>query len=329
MVWGLALALVVGVAATIELAARARGFQPSVKDTPALWSAYRERARTPAGPQAPLVLIGSSRFMLGINHTTLAASVRRPVINLAIDGSSPRRVFEDLVRDQSFHGTILREMHAFAKEGPSADAKPNEYIQYFHARTWMSDTEALLRERVQSNLTILLPEVGPRQILNGLVSRHLDFQPSYVRMLPGRHRPADYSRVDLEQHRRHWADASRNVGPRLDDSEVVALADEISEGTDKLRSRGGDVILFRMVSSGAVRAIEEERTPRAQWDLFAARVRARAIHYADIPALRDFVAVDGSHLDQRDVEAFSGALGTTLTDLGGYGQSAVEIHRPK
>src|SRR5262245_5037782 len=93
----------------VEACARARGCRPSVKDGPALWSAYRQRVRTPAGPQAPLVLIGSSRFLLGIDPAVLSRSVGRPVINLAIDGSQPFRVLEDLAADPEFHGVVLCE----------------------------------------------------------------------------------------------------------------------------------------------------------------------------------------------------------------------------
>jgi hypothetical protein len=317
-VWGLALALVLVALATIELAARARGFEPSIKDTPALWSAYRERARTPVGIAAPLVVIGSSRFMLGIDANAMSTTMGRAVINLAIDGSSPMPILEDLARDASFRGTVLCEIYTFSKDGPDtekANSKPIEYLHYFHSRTAMSDIEARLRERLQSHLVLALPELSLRQIVNGLFMRNLGIRPSYLRMVPGRYRPADYTRIDLAEHRRHWLEAYSHLDPPLTDVEVLAFADKVSGWVDQIRSRGGDVVFLRMVSSFGVRTIEDAQTPRSQWNLFASRVHGTALHYQDVIALRDFVAADGSHLDRTVAGPFTRALGETLLGL--------------
>jgi hypothetical protein len=320
IIGGLAVALVVVVLAGIEVAARARGFKPSVKDSPALWSAYRQRARTPPGPDAPVVLTGSSRFMLGIDPRLLSTVVGRPVVNLAIDGSYPFAVVDDLANDDAFHGIVLCELGAFVADGSgearAGRAKPDEYLRYFHSRTAVSDTEALMREWLQSRLALLVPEFSLRKLAPNLAFGSPLPRPGYLRMLPGRTRLADYSLVDLDQHRRHWIEAYSDLGPPRTDAQLLAFVDRLAGWVRRIRARGGDVVFFRMVTSGGVRAQEDAQTPRAQWDLFASHVLGHAIHFEDVPSLRGFTAIDGSHLDGSVVGPFTRALGEALLASG-------------
>jgi hypothetical protein len=314
--WALTASIVVGVLLIVEVLGRARGFAPSVKDGPEIWSAYRRRA----DHGAPLVLVGSSRFMLGIDPSALSQVIGRPVIDLAIDGSWPFPVLEDLAADQDFHGYVLCEMGGFIGNAeivdPQGTTKPNLYLKYFHTRTWVSDEEALLRERVQDRLVFLVPELSLRQLLVNASGRSFSIVPPYVRMLPGRFRPADYTKVDLAAHRKHWEQAFTTTEPHATSAQVLSFADRLGDEARRIRQRGGDVIFMRMLSSGGLRAVEDRQSPRQDWDMFAARVGATALHFEDVPSLRTFVAADGSHLDERSVGAFSLALGQELERRG-------------
>ena len=320
--WAVAIILIAATLMVVEIAGRKHGFKPSVKDGPELWSAYRQRARTPPGQRAPLVLIGSSRFMLGIDPSVLADVISRPVLNLAIDGSLPFPILEDLASDEAFHGWVLCEMGgSIGNEElvePAGDGKPMAYLKYFHSRTWISDAEALLRQRVQDNLVFLLPDLSPREIVDNLLSGHLETKPSYIRMVPGRFRPADYSGVDLEAHRRHWMEAFGVPAPRATGEQIIQFAATLSEQVRRIQNRGGNVIFMRMVSSGGVRAVEDRKSPRDDWNLFASQVVGIAFHYDDIPALRAFEAADGSHLDMSSVCGFSRALGDELVHRNSF-----------
>jgi hypothetical protein len=326
-VWGLALAIVAGTLGLIEAAGRIRGFVPSVRDSAELWSAYRQRCRTGPGGMSPVVTMGSSRFMLGIDPVVLSTTIGRPVIGLAIDASSPIPVLKDLAMDEHFHGIVLCEMGAFIKEGTPQwqqwTERPQQYLRYFASRTAMSDTEALLAADLQSHFVFLLPELSPRTLFADVFSRQLDLHPAYLRMRPDRFRPADYELVDRSRQLNHWIDVFGDLGPPLTAEDLVSFIAEMNGFVSRIQQRGGEVVFFRMVSSDGVRTVEDQHTPRWQWDLFAQKTVGVAIHYEDVPALKSFRAAEGSHLDYRNVDAFSRALGAELIRRG-----ALERDRP-
>ena len=72
-----------------------------------------------------------------------------------------------------------------------------------------------------------------------------------------------------------------------------------------------------MPSSGVQWAHTERTLPKREyWDAFAARTRAATIHFKDYPELSQFECPDYSHLDARDVPAFTKALAGILQARG-------------
>ena len=56
--------------------------------------------------------------------------------------------------------------------------------------------------------------------------------------------------------------------------------------------------------------VDERRFPRRVfWEMFVKDAMVNAIHFEDEPTLNDFICPDGSHLDYRDRDRFSRALG--------------------
>ena len=305
----------------MEAAGRIRGFMPSVRDGAELWSAYRQRCRTGGpGGTSPVVTLGSSRFMLGIDPAVLSTTIGRPVISLAIDASSPIPVLRDLAMDEHFNGIVLCEIGAFLKKGTPQwqqwTEKPEQYLRYFASRTAMSDIEALLAATLQSHFVFLLPELNPRTLFADVLSRQLDLRPAYLRMRPDRYRPADYERVDRPRQLKHWIDVFGDLGPPLTAEDLMSFVAETNGFVSRIQRRGGEVVFLRMVSSDGVRTVEDQHSPRWQWDLFAQKTEGIAIHYEDVPTLRFFRAAEGSHLDYRSVDAFSRALGGELIQRG-------------
>ena len=80
-----------------------------------------------------------------------------------------------------------------------------------------------------------------------------------------------------------------------------------------LRSHGARVYFVMMPKSGMVKEIDDRRFPRAEfWDRFARRVGAPTLHFDDVPAMRELVCPDGSHLDYRQRKVFTAALAEAL-----------------
>jgi hypothetical protein len=152
--------------------------------------------------------------------------------------------------------------------------------------------------------------------------------------LPDRSRLADYSRLQLPAA--YYQRVLRNLGQavpmtadmtwdRLDRAlaERIAslspyrdsLADYDRAGRSlaaqaaALRARGGKAYFVVLPKSGHIKAMDDQRYPRALfWDRFAALSQAPALHFEDVAGLRELKCPDGSHLDYRDRARFTAAL---------------------
>ena len=87
---------------------------------------------------------------------------------------------------------------------------------------------------------------------------------------------------------------------------------------ERIRARGGRVILVRFPTSGALwTSVDERFYPRAEyWDVFAARTGMHMLHFQDVPGLAGFDCPDGSHIDAKDRTAFTEALLDALDERG-------------
>jgi hypothetical protein len=76
-----------------------------------------------------------------------------------------------------------------------------------------------------------------------------------------------------------------------------------------IQARGGRVIFLVMPTSGLVLAADSKRFPRAAyWDKLVSTTSAKTVHWQDHPELSGFTCPDGSHLDKRNISAFTNAF---------------------
>ena len=94
-----------------------------------------------------------------------------------------------------------------------------------------------------------------------------------------------------------------------------AYLERIRVAVDKVRSRGGKVVFVRPPSTGKVRELENQFSPREQtWDLMLQVTGAPGIHFEDHPELADFDCPEWSHLNPADAVRWSAALMPFLED---------------
>lgn len=292
----------------IELDLRSRGYGPSVRDDPALWASVRSEA-TGSGADT-VVLLGASRFQLGIDPELLATEMRaRRVLQLSIDGSSPLPVLEDLTHDESFAGTVLVEVTPGALFG--SNPRPREVAQSWLAerekRALLSDLELALRLPLEESFVVLRPGLKTA-LVDRLLAR--PSSPPHVSMRRNRYQPADFSRQDQRGSR-----STPSLGSTLcDDRELGDRLETIRVAVAEIRRRGGRVSFVRMPSTGEVRAQEDLVFPREiTWDRLVSTDGIVGIHFEDDAELSSFECPDGSHLDSSDVTRFTSALATRLS----------------
>jgi len=312
----LTLALTALAAAGWEAALRSDGFRPTVGDSPAIWALQRGLAEG----SRPLVLVGASRMQLDVDPVVLSETLKRPVVQLAIDGSNPMPVLADLAEDESFRGSVwvsLRAEHLLGLAG----GRSREYVAHWHeirgnpVTRWNTAAVAA----VDSRLALRNVRTSLRKLMRPALPH-----PSYISMRRDRYMPADYAMPGLNfEYLRaarirgqmkaygYWANhRPTNRMLRMFDDSVAVLEERVRA----IRRRGGEVALIRLPMGPALWATTESVFPRRIfWDRMAARTSARVVHFRDEPSLDSFPLPDDSHLDFRDAPAFTRALAAAVS----------------
>ena len=326
------LAILIAFVSVMELRLAARGFQPDIVDSSRAWS--RERARVDDLGSRALIMVGSSRVLLDPDFQVLRQETGLEPVELGIDGSSFMPVLKGLAADPKVTGTIVVDL------GPNILAEPvrwdaayayeTDYERHRLALPDFARSEAYLSDLVHGHLRSYADGTRPLTALRLRILQK-DPTPQYLRMLPDREMPADYSQVPQPQF--YYARVIRNLGqsvplagrdyrdverdlaariaalPPADDKLYLASLPAMRDITRAIQAHGGHVIYTSFPTSGYVRQMDDRRYPRALfWDRFAAAVPAPAVNFEDVPALRAVYCPDGSHLDYHARPAFTHAL---------------------
>jgi hypothetical protein len=316
--WIAAAAIVVVAAAGLEWLARARGYQPSVKDDEYAWAWARMRASD--GSPHTVALLGSSRIHLAFSQPAFAAALPGwRSVQLAIDGTHPGDALIDLARDPQFRGIAIVDT---IELGFSVEYRAGQdpYIATYHRR-WRAPgamLERWLATHIQARFA-MLSDTGLRGLQTG-------WSPPYVITYADRTQYADYARTDVaDRRRKQLARLGAVAPPTAHDAEVwLDEALQLEPAVAAIEARGGTVVYLRMPTCDERWSADQRREPRALfWDRLAARTHAVAIHFADHPSLRDFECPDTSHIATKDAPRFTRALIEILAERGVIPRPAV------
>lgn len=177
-----------------ELFWRSRGFSPSARDSWQLWGFARERIRL-EGSRA-IVLLGSSRTQLGIRPRAWTEAVGGSTpIQLAIDAATPFPIMEDLVKDGSFRGVVLCEVHPqpFFDVNREWEKKPRAFLREYGDRKFYSGLNAYIGALVDNTFAFRTPALHHERLYKAWKRRELPAR-FYIRTWPDRWRQADYEK---------------------------------------------------------------------------------------------------------------------------------------
>lgn len=320
--------LVAGFAAW-EQQVRAMGYGPAYDDTPNLWAEQRARARG-VGPEQ-IVFVGASRTLFDMDLEVFRDATGGPMpIQLATVGSNPMIILADLAADPSYAGTTIVGIvpGLLAAGGGPPVAMPKKFVR--HAAKWsLADRSELQFSLWLQPRLALLNESD--LTLPALLEDALDLPPRpgvYAPELPGylaaldRHRQArmvDAIADDpaaMHEIQQIWVPLfSPPPKPSVfsDEQWAKMLADgldanilSVVNSVRSITARGGKVIFSRLPSSGTVRELEREHTPRTLvWDPLLRETGAPGIHFEDYPELSDFECPEWSHLRAADAVEYS------------------------
>lgn len=301
-----------------ELFWRFKGFVPNVTDDLGVWTLVRRSASLKGGK--PVVIVGASRIQVGFHPDVFAALTGIHPAVLAIDGSSPISVLEDLISDPTFKGNVICSLspHCLV-DGLESAEKSDKWVKKYRKQSRSFLVWTHLFAFFQGLFVFLYKNLTPVKIWSHLMERKWPHLP-YIIMRSDRFRLADYSKVDLTKLR-----AAREKRERQIHSEVRPLTKKqfferikrIDKMAEQLENKDGQLVFIRFPSTGIIRKLEQETWPKKTfWDVFADGTRAITIHFEDYPSLSGFHCPDGSHLDIKDAARFTRELVTIFSEKG-------------
>ncbi|MFC5437804.1 hypothetical protein ACFPME_14670 [Rhodanobacter umsongensis] len=301
---------------------RAFGVAPSYRNSNGAWA--QQRLRIDHGEGNQTVLIGSSRVLFDVQLPQWQQITGQRPIQLALEGTSPVPILEDLAADPHFTGRLLIGV------APSL---------FFSGQAFRGDVLAYTRKQ------------SPSQRVGHWLSAHLlepflafddpDFAlDTVLKRQPWPVRPGTHPRPAVRKLANSGADRNTQMWPKLEtDASYRALARGIwmqmitappppematpaglqrvidtqiaraAAAVATLRARGVSVVFVRMPSIGPFHAMEEKVLPRARtWDVLLQRTHAPGIHFTDYPQLQNYQQPEWSHLSAPEAKRFTIAL---------------------
>ena len=301
---------------------RAFGVTPSYRNSDGQWAMQRRRIDQGEGNRT--VLIGSSRVLFDVQLPTWQGLTGERPIQLALEGTSPLPVLEDLAADPRFTGRLVVGIAPL--EFFTADANRGSVVAFAHKQS--------PSQRIGNWLSMHLLEPylafdDPDFALAKVIKR----QPWPLRA--GGHPPFAVRKLAVSEADRNtqmWAKLQTDAGYRAlarniwlqllnrppppdlaTPAKLQKLADEqidrAAMAIATLRARGVQVVFVRPPSNGPFYAFEEKLLPRAQtWDVLLRRTQAPGIHFMDYPQLQGYQQPEWSHLAAPDATRFTAAV---------------------
>jgi hypothetical protein len=320
MILATAFALFVLLTASWEWKWRQFGAIPGSRDDSALWA--RERRRIDAGEGNATVLIGASRTFFDVQLPVWERLSGHRPIQLAVNGTSPRFVLEDLANDPAFTGRLLIGIAPDVfftgfeynpglgkytrKETPSQRA--GKVISMNLVEPWLA-----FYDQDYALLAVLRRQPWPERAgLGGLVPRKLGI------VGPDRNNYM-WSKLDTDADYRTllrtvWAQDFNDPPPsaqeaaenkRIMDEQVAHAAAAVA----RLRARNVPVIFVRDPSAGAYLDFENRDFPRrSTWDVLLKATGAPGIYFEDYKELQGYELPEWSHLNRQSAERYTAAL---------------------
>jgi hypothetical protein len=321
-----ALACALLVLGVYEWTLRASGAAPNFRDNQARWSLVREAAARDVNHDA-IAILGASRVRAAISLSEL--EVRYPdqgIYPLGYIGRVPCAALKDIADTTEFRGTVIVSVTSVWIECRPGPYQMHNTVSRYHSEwNWARKLDAWAMNLVTQSLVAADPDHSIRTLITNAVDPDQTLlQKRYEITRRNRQLEIDFSQFTDEQlaheRTRRAFGFSQFTAPDEASRRMrwQAGLQAFDEAITKITERGGQVILVRLPTGGALRQTEEEFFPRAEyWDEMERQLPAAiTLHYQDDPTLADIEVPDGDHLDFRDAPAFTAALFDALEQKG-------------
>jgi len=315
-----ALAVFVALLVGWELYWRAYGVQPAIANSAGLWATQRREVASHR-----TIITGASRMLFDIDlDTWQRLSGERP-LQLAIEGTSPLPILEELLADPAIEGRRVLVGVApdifftgFAYRADFVDytkkESPAQRVSQWLSSRFVEPYLAFYDEDFALATVVSRQPWPEREGLEGTRVRKL-------RVSDLDRNTRMWSKVENDPEyralcRRIWAEdfalppeAKRAEADQKRAEQIAKQIDRAVAIVEKLRARHVDVVFVRPPSDGEYLAYEDRDFPReTTWDVLLAKTGAPGIHFKDYPELQGYVLPEWSHLAAGEKPRFTEAL---------------------
>lgn len=310
-----------------ELGWRSEGYVPSYENSDGQWAEARRKVDRD-DPKAT-VLIGSSRMQFDIDLDVWREATGVEPIQLALEGSNPLPVLEQLAADEDLDGLLLVGIT------PPLILMPGIGVREGALERYQNETPAQwIGQQLSYPLEARLASYSWDTALFRVLNRQpwwperegFEAPPPDVRKIENmrRNRQADlWSRVETDTAFNRvvtttWQ-AFLEAAPPPPPEDVARkqfeeLLQRVAGQVEQIRRRGGEVVFVRLPSSGWFREFEAEATPRDRiWEPLIAAADVVGVHFEDYPALQ-VPTPEWSHISARHKADFTHALVDIIRD---------------
>ncbi|MBU6954782.1 hypothetical protein [Hahella sp. HN01] len=339
--WLCALFVAAAAISVFEIGLRYSGFQPTQDDSVEFWIEQRDRLHDSS--ERPIALLGSSRIQLGVDTAYLREKLARPVVQLAIDGTSFMPLLEDLSEDESFTGDVIVSVVESHVAPSEENQRSTEWVKAYHryknkGLEPYKYFDQMIELQLKSRLSSRFMGVSPVDMMGKWSPSKDAVSKVYLTTNPDRSRDADYALLNqsevyigrvlrrynlpfpagvdnFEAFSKYCLDSLEKKN-KADIGKFESGVKRLASYIERIEGRGGKVYLVRFPTDKLIWVFEDHVWPKSEfWDANI-ETRFSAVHFRDYPEMARFSLPDGSHLDMRDKKPFTQALLEALTGKG-------------
>ena len=311
---------------------RSNGFSVSYNDDESFWCTKRKEVYKPA--DAATVFIGSSRIKYDLDIPTWETITGEKAIQLAMVGTSPRPLLEDMANDNKFNGKLIIDITEgvfFGRNKKRTEKSALDGIDYYKKWTpaqkfssyinYFLESGFVFLDKDKFGLNQLLSEIGnPKR--KGVFERPhfpkgFGLTSSERQSYMARSFLNDTSQQKLQQQNWMMTGGASDRTPGINADTLEMVFKEVKKAIDKIRARGGNVLFIRTPSSGYYFETEKIVYPRKKyWDPMLTYTNTPGIYFEDYPEMKPLICPEWSHLAPKDGVVYTKALIDILQQKG-------------
>lgn len=317
--WLLAAFLVVVIVAAWETTLREANLVPAYADNRALWLSARHRLSQP--DETAVAVLGASRIQRAIDVAVLSEQIDRPVVQLAVEGSSALPVLEDLAADPRFRGTVIFSIApAFSynrRLSQVGKGPQGEWTTAYRKQSRSRRMEQELRLFTQGLFAFRSADAAVSRIIPAILTARSVPGPDYKTTQRNRFTNVDLRKLEGNHSQEGIVELYRRNTEAYDQERFAEVVQYFGTIVDILKIKGCRVYVLRLPSGGSVLDYERREFPRDRfWNEMQRHIDAQFIHFEDHPELEGYLDMDGSHIANEKASEFTRQLASVLRAKG-------------